>query len=86
MVMELVVNLAQQKTCTKRRKSNTWPKAFSDAFIAAMIPIPDAIPTSAIRLCPQAWPISGSASYSEITQTLGLQAVPYVALKAVSSL
>ena len=54
--------------------------------MAAIIPMPAATPTSAIRLCPHACPIPGSASYSLITQIFGLASAPYVALKAVSSL
>ena len=43
------------------------------------------IPASAIRLCPQACPIPGRASYSHITATLTPPSclVPYTALKAV---
>ena len=65
---------------------HTLPKDFSVAFMAAIIPMPAATPTSAIKLCPQACPISGSASYSEMTQTFGFVVEPQVALKAVSSL
>ena len=54
--------------------------------MAATIPTPAATPTSAIKLCPHACPISGRASYSLMTQIFGLAPAPYVARKAVSSL
>ena len=41
---------------------------------AAWIPRDAATPTVAIKLCPQAWPISGKASYSHRTATFGLSA------------
>ena len=64
----------------------TLPRGLLEAFIAAMIPTAEATPTSAIKLCPHACPISGSASNSLITQMLGFDSEPKVPLKAVSSL
>ena len=40
-------------------------------------------PAAAITLCPQAWPISGRASYSQQMATVGLPE-PILATKAVS--
>jgi hypothetical protein len=63
--------------------SNPELNAFSKA---ACTPMLAATPASAIRLCPQACPISGKASYSQITAILGPKSDdPSSALNAVST-
>ncbi len=60
----------------------TFPSFPSTESRAALMPSPAPIPTSAIRLCPHACPISGRASYSHRTATWGPEALlPTVALQ-----
>ena len=54
---------------------------------AILMPTPAPMPTWAIRLCPQACPISGRASYSHRTPTLSFAELdPNLALNAVGTL
>lgn len=48
---------------------------FLSLFMASFTAMAAANPASAIRLWPQAWPMSGSASYSKSMATVGPPAV-----------
>lgn len=89
-VMELPWSLGQafMAACTPKPAATPERRKSHQLQVRTRQPLAscsDCVPASAIRLCPQACPMSGRASYSHMTATFpppGCR-VPHVALKAV---